>query len=360
MKILYVTRHFNHSGYIIFKKMLEENIEISAILLKDEFNVFKVPFLRYLAIFVYYLKTKFYNGQFIKTINSEEILARKKRIRIIKTKSIKNSDFFEQLKKLNPDLIVLGGGWHELIPKNVFTFPKYGCINTHPSMLPEFRGTSITRWQVLNGVEISGSTIHFVDDHFDTGGSIAQSKIKVDLNWTPQKLFELLGESGADLMVDLLKKNKDEFNPKTFFPEHNKLYYKYYSKWKWDAQEITYIDWNKPLNKVHSIITASSQESYQYSGPKSKINGVNYYIRKTEIIEKKQLLKHEKLGFQINEGKTYAYINCQKELFLIRSDENWVLHLCAIQEVKNNKYKRAYKPLKKLKIKNGNIFNDLL
>jgi len=358
MKLLYVTRHFNHSGYIILKKMIEEDIDISAILVKDEFSLLKVPFFRHIAILIYYLKTKFYNGEFLKTINSEEILARKNRIKIIKTKSIKTNDFFEKLKDLNPDLIVLGGGWHELIPKRVFNFPKYGCINTHPSLLPEFRGTSITRWQVLKGVTLSGSTIHFVDDKFDTGGAIAQSKIKVDLNYTPQKLFKLLGESGADLMVKLLKNNKTDFHPEIFFPQNNEFHYKYFSKWNWSSKELTTIDWRKPLKQIHSIITASSQESYMYTGPKTEIKGINYYIRKTEIIEKQKKIKKSKMEFPMIENKTYFCVNDEKELFLVRGNENWVICLCKIQEVKNSKLKRAFKPLQKIKIENGSIFNN--
>ena len=79
--------------------MIEEDIDISAILVKDEFSLLKVPFFRHIAILIYYLKTKFYNGEFLKTINSEEILARKNRIKIIKTKSIKTNDFFENETK---------------------------------------------------------------------------------------------------------------------------------------------------------------------------------------------------------------------------------------------------------------------
>lgn len=360
MKILYVTRHFNHSGYTILKRLIEEKIPIEAVLLKEECSFFKIPYLRFIAIFSYWIKIKFYRGQFLKTIDSEELLARKNGLKIIKTKSIKSDSFYQDLIELNPDLIILGGGWPELIPSRVFNLPKYGCVNTHPSLLPEFRGTSITRWQILNGVINSGSTIHFVDNKFDTGGAIAQEKLKVSPNWTPQELFNKLGELGAELIISLLRKNSMEFNPKPFYPEHNLSYYNYYSKWIWDI-EMLKVDWNKSIRDIHFFILSNSQESYQYLGPISRINGDLYFIRQTKLFLKQEIIPK---NLQANNSKSnhiYIYVSSKdNRLFLYRINENYVLEIHKIQKVKFYKIRRAFQPLSKLKFNNNEIFNTLI
>ena len=51
MKILYVSRHFNHSGYIILEKLIENNIAIAAVLLHDDNDLFRKPFIRQLLLF---------------------------------------------------------------------------------------------------------------------------------------------------------------------------------------------------------------------------------------------------------------------------------------------------------------------
>lgn len=356
MKILYVTRHFNHSGYIILKRLIDDKIPIYAVLVKEESNIFKTPLLRHFALFKYWLKIKFYKGQFLKTTNSEELLAKNNGLRIIKTSSIKSDSFFKKLQEANPDLIVLGGGWPELIPERVYSYPRFGCINTHPSLLPEYRGTSITRWQVLNGVLKSGSTIHFVDSKFDTGGAIAQVSIDVNVNWTPQELFLKLGEAGADIMADLLKNNSKEFKPKTFFPKHNPAYYKYFSKWKWDPKSLV-IDWTQPLIKIHFFVLANSQESYEYLGPMTKLNNALYFVRQTKLYPKNSILPKNFNEVNYNPEEIFIFLSKDKKLYLGRKNEEWVIELMKIQSVSNYKWKRSFNPSEKSDFISGKIFN---
>lgn len=355
MKILYVSRHFNHSGYVILKRLIKERIKISAVLLKDEPNILNKPHFRYLEVVKYWLKVKLYRGQFLKTINSEELLARKNGIKIIKTRSIKSDSFYEDLKTLNPDLIVLGGGWHELIPERVFGYPKYGCINTHPSLLPEFRGTSITRWQVLYGIEKSGSTIHFVDSKFDTGGVIAQNTIDLNPNWTPQELFYQLGFVGADLMVKLLRDNIDDFKPTSFYPKHNSNYYKYFSKWNWNFESLK-IDWSKSLKEIHFFVMANSQESYEYLGPHTVLKGQEYFVRQTRLYNKSDFSKLDNIE-SLKKEKIIVHISKNKNLYFYRTDENWLIEIVKLQKVTNHKWKPSFRPLTRINFNDKEILN---
>src|SRR5690606_41424275 len=121
-------------------------------------------------------------------------------------------------------------GWHELITERIFNFTKLGCINLHPSLLPEFKGTSITRWQVLKGVRRSGCTIHVINENFDEGEILAQDALSVSEEITPQTLFYELGLLGAEMMTNLLHSIEKNGKPKPISVtggEHQK----YFSKW---------------------------------------------------------------------------------------------------------------------------------
>lgn len=88
------------------------------------------------------------------------------------------------LKSMEIDLIVLAGFlW--LIPENLLkAFPNQ-IINIHPALLPKYGGKGMygdrVHQSVLNNKEAeSGITIHFVNENFDEGEIIHQSKYRID------------------------------------------------------------------------------------------------------------------------------------------------------------------------------------
>ncbi|WP_157962239.1 methionyl-tRNA formyltransferase [Winogradskyella aurantiaca] len=289
----------------------------------------------------YYLSSKLLNFERIKNFNSEQNLALKNHIPIVRIDSIKSEMFFERLKILNPDIIVLGGGWYELLPERVFGFPKYGCINTHPSLLPEFRGTSITRWQVLHGVIKSGSTIHYVNERFDTGGIIDQLELDIPFpnSYSPQQLFNLLGQKGAQLMVPILRNIESRSG---FLEErqidHNPEFYKYFKKWQWKKDDLV-IDWTKPLDKIYNFVLASTQEHYKYLGPMFNFNKKVYFLRKVTLIVKKK-------PSDFASDSLFVVLTGKRMIGLTSNNSNFILQLDKIQRYDSKPLilRRAFNP----------------
>ena len=61
---------------------------------------------------------------------------------------------------------------------------KYTIINTHPSLIPKFCGKGMYGMKVHQAVveageKISGATVHYVNNHYDEGNIISQTKIDV-------------------------------------------------------------------------------------------------------------------------------------------------------------------------------------
>ncbi len=101
---------------------------------------------------------------------------------------------FEELKKINPKLIILAG-FLKKIPPSYLSFFKNKIINIHPSLLPKYGGkgmygSNIHKKVIQNKESESGITIHYVSKEYDAGKIIFQKKIKVDKNDTPKKLEE--------------------------------------------------------------------------------------------------------------------------------------------------------------------------
>ena len=106
----------------------------------------------------------------------------------ISPKSFSDRDDFDkalldELKRLNPDLIVLAG-FLVNISKDIVDAFENKIINIHPSLIPSFCGKGYYGLKVheaaLNrGVKVTGATVHFVDTGIDTGRIIIQKAVNV-------------------------------------------------------------------------------------------------------------------------------------------------------------------------------------
>ena len=94
-------------------------------------------------------------------------------------KSISFDELEELIVKLNIDLLI-SHAFMRILPKKVFSAPKYGSINIHPSLLPKYRGPSPTYWALKNGEKETGLTTHFIDEGIDTGDIIAQRIVPLE------------------------------------------------------------------------------------------------------------------------------------------------------------------------------------
>jgi phosphoribosylglycinamide formyltransferase-1 len=96
------------------------------------------------------------------------------------------------LQNANIDLVCLAGYMRLLGPKCVETY-KNRIMNVHPALLPSFCGEGMFGHHVheaviARGARISGATVHFVDEKYDTGPIIVQAIVGVEDSDTPDTL----------------------------------------------------------------------------------------------------------------------------------------------------------------------------
>jgi phosphoribosylglycinamide formyltransferase 1 len=76
------------------------------------------------------------------------------------------------------DLVVLAGYMQLLSPSFVQRF-RNRVVNVHPALLPDFPGLDAIGQALRAGVEVTGVTVHFVDEGVDTGPAIARQPVPV-------------------------------------------------------------------------------------------------------------------------------------------------------------------------------------
>lgn len=115
------------------------------------------------------------------------------------------NDPVELLTALGDAQLVVLAGYLKLIPAPVVTRFRGRMINIHPALLPDFGGPGMYGHRVheavlASGAKESGVTVHFVDEAFDRGAIIAQTRVPVERGDTPDTLAARVLEAEHELL----------------------------------------------------------------------------------------------------------------------------------------------------------------
>ncbi|KAK7286602.1 hypothetical protein RJT34_21713 [Clitoria ternatea] len=119
------------------------------------------------------------------------------------------SDLVNTLRRFEVDFILLAG-YLKLIPVELIRAYERSILNIHPSLLPAFGGKGyygmkVHKAVVASGARFSGPTIHFVDEHFDTGRILAQRVVPVLANDTAEELAARVLKEEHQLYVEVVE-----------------------------------------------------------------------------------------------------------------------------------------------------------
>ncbi|KAJ6316026.1 hypothetical protein OIU78_019329 [Salix suchowensis] len=117
------------------------------------------------------------------------------------------SDLVAALRRLEVDFILLAG-YLKLIPAELIQAYPRSILNIHPSLLPAFGGKGyygmkVHKAVIASGARYSGPTIHFVDEHYDTGRILAQRVVPVLANDTAEDLAARVLHEEHQLYVEV-------------------------------------------------------------------------------------------------------------------------------------------------------------
>lgn len=122
---------------------------------------------------------------------------------ILQSDGLKYSICLDILKIWYTDIIIIIA--FRMLPKVIWSLPKYGSFNLHPSLLPNYRGAAPIQWVIRNGEPETGISFFKVNEKIDMGMMLLQKKNCIEKKENAGSLSIRLSEIGAYLVVDALK-----------------------------------------------------------------------------------------------------------------------------------------------------------
>jgi methionyl-tRNA formyltransferase len=112
---------------------------------------------------------------------------------------LKTSQLAEHKEKFADVDCVIVVAFGAMVPKDLLAVPKYGWINVHFSLLPQWRGAAPVQYAILSGDEFTGVTTFQINEGLDTGPMLAYLTTQIAPNETSTELLDRLSIEGAQL-----------------------------------------------------------------------------------------------------------------------------------------------------------------
>jgi methionyl-tRNA formyltransferase len=126
---------------------------------------------------------------------------------------IKLPENVAELKKYDADIYVVAA-FGQILSQEILDIPRFGCVNIHASLLPEYRGAAPIQQAILDGKKETGVTIMQMAAGMDTGDILVQRTLPIADDETGGGLFDKLSDLGAKTIVEALPMiEKGELTP---------------------------------------------------------------------------------------------------------------------------------------------------
>jgi methionyl-tRNA formyltransferase len=216
----------------------------------------------------------------------------------------KEESFRQALEGLQPDIMVVVA-YGQILPKSILNIPRYGAVNVHASLLPNYRGSAPIAWAILNGEKMAGVTTMVMDEGMDTGDILLQSETPIGQAETCETLRDRLASLGAQLLKETLEKIKAG-NIRPIPQDHLKATYAPLLK-----KEDGRIDWEKGAREIDRQVRAFNP----WPGAFTKWGDRLLKIYRGEIRER---IPTGRSGAVVWIGSDFIEVETGKDSFLIK------------------------------------------
>ena len=156
------------------------------------------------------------------------------------------------------DVIVVAA-YGQIIPQEILDHPRYGCINIHGSLLPEYRGAAPIQRAILEGKKETGVTIMHMNAGLDTGDMILSVPMAIGEDENHGELEARMAQLGADALLTVLRQL--EGGTAARIPQEDAAS-TYAARMTAEEEKI---DWTAPAETIHCQIRAFSPEIGAYT-----------------------------------------------------------------------------------------------
>ena len=133
-----------------------------------------------------------------------KVYALENSIPVYQPATLRGEEFATLLAELDPEAIVVVA-YGKILPINVLEYPKYGCVNVHGSLLPEYRGAAPMQRAIIDGKSETGITTMLMAAGLDTGDMLLKETVQIGEDDNFEDIHDRLSALGADLLIKTLK-----------------------------------------------------------------------------------------------------------------------------------------------------------
>lgn len=130
-------------------------------------------------------------------------LALQHNIPVMQPPTLRAPEAQAELAALQPDLLVVVA-YGLILPQTVLDIPRLGCINSHASLLPRWRGAAPIQRAVQAGDAESGVTVMRMEAGLDTGPMLLKVTTPITADDTGGTLHDRLAELGPTAVIQAI------------------------------------------------------------------------------------------------------------------------------------------------------------
>jgi methionyl-tRNA formyltransferase len=167
------------------------------------------------------------------------------------SKSAREESIREAVGASRPD-IILSSNWRRRIASDLLRMARFGGINVHRSLLPQYAGFAPVNWAVAMGERITGVTIHTMVDGIDAGAIIAQESVEIADDDTATTVFHKMTPVVRRLVKSAL--NQIESGTAAPRPQDTGRIEYFPKRTEYDLR----INWHQTCTRILNLIRAQS------------------------------------------------------------------------------------------------------
>ncbi|MDD3878174.1 MAG: methionyl-tRNA formyltransferase [Bacteroidales bacterium] len=223
--------------------------------------------------------------------------------KILQPDNLLDKSFIDSISKIEPDIQIVVA--FRKLPYEVYSLGKFGTINLHASLLPDYKGAAPINWAVINGEEETGVTTFFINDKIDSGHLILSEKVKISDEMNAGDVHDVLMKVGAQLLLqslDEICKGGFTATSQSRLTEKGKIFHLAPKIYKKDCK----INWTKNGRTIINLIRGLAPLPGAYTELISP-DGISYDLKiyNADFIESSSNLD---IGKIISDGKTYLRV----------------------------------------------------
>ncbi len=170
-------------------------------------------------------------------------------IPVLQPPTLRNPEAQAELAALKPDLLVVVA-YGLILPQVVLDIPRLGCINSHASLLPRWRGAAPIQRAVQAGDTESGVTVMRMEAGLDTGPMLLKVTTPISGDDTGGTLHDRLAEMGPGAVIQAIAglaegSLEGEVQDNSLATYAHKL-----------NKDEARIDWSRPADELERLVRA--------------------------------------------------------------------------------------------------------